>query len=215
MMNSFLEREKELLQLNATLNSKCGSLNDEKIKQMPEAKSKSNKRSKSINRNGNKSKLIKSTTQSIKLKMSYEKIDVKSFYDDLSKSILRLDLNASQTNNTKVEIEDTKSIETESENTSSDGGSCGGCEQDISKWHNDTLPSEQFEMNSMNGNSMTVTNKKMASTNRSNRIETFLNEFTVDPQKLNIDPPTNAVGDLRNANAKCRTLSMDNLTKCK
>lgn len=48
MWDTYLEREKEQLQLNATLNSKCGSLSDEQTKQPADAKVTPNKRSKSI-----------------------------------------------------------------------------------------------------------------------------------------------------------------------
>lgn len=199
----YLEREKELLQLNATLNSKCSTLSDEQTKSTTDVKVKPNKRSKSIKLNGAKCKTVKSISaqqQSIKLRMSYEKVDVKSFYDELSKSILRLDMNVN------------KPYTFECENSES----CGS-KQDVTKLKIDTI-SIKAEKDLMHGDindddndtgtstdpsTCTVTDVSVGIINKGghlpngNPIENFLNEFTLDPMKLNIHP-SNAVGDVRN-----------------
>lgn len=260
MLDPFLEREKELLRLNATLNSKCGSLDDEQSRS-PGAIINETKAIKASNkvrhRNGKgagvhdagssnssgsggssgkpKSKCVKSTTtttrktkQSIKLKMSYEKVDIKSYYEELSKSILRLDLNASpppppssaasngsdvprhsyeqqyqhmaammefngriiETDTTPDAIEKTMWRDEQQQPPTHLNGSGA---------FSDAKVGDTGDVNGYDSvdSDITARNKRQPFTN-ANPIEKFLNEFTVDPNKLlNIDPASNATGHFR------------------
>lgn len=215
-MDPFLEREKELLRLNATLDSKCDSLDaDESHSKLQSAgtKTKSNKgrNGKGVRGNGPaKGKLAKGAngTQSIKLKMSYEKVDVKSYYEELSKSIWRLDLmnaNENETNGTEV-------LAAVCSMTTDVVGGDALIEQDVDKWKKIATDKIESTAQSIEGstgsNGDVIGVKEMAAPktlSNANPIEKFLNDFTVDPNKLNIDPSNTAMGDFSRGGGGSRT----------
>lgn len=261
MLDPFLERERELLRLNATLNSKCGSLDEERSRPpgaiinetkaikfgnkvrhrngkgggVHDAGSSSNSSGSGGSSGKPKSKCVKSTTtttrktkQSIKLKMSYEKVDIKSYYEDLSKSILRLDLNASPppppssvasnaNDGPRHPIEqhyqhmeammefNGRIVETDTKPDAIEK-TMWRDEQQQQPTHlngngavSDAKAEDTGDVNGFDSVAADITarNKRQPFTN-ANPIEKFLNEFTVDPNKLlNIDPAGNATGHFR------------------
>lgn len=207
IMDPFLEREKELLRLNATLDSKCNSLNgtDEAPAKVPSAgnkakptKSRGGKGVKTVKDNTitatTKAKTAKSSTQSIKLKMSYEKVDVKSYYEELSKSVWRLDLM-----NTKA---DHRVSGFDAVAANDCVGDVAFDAQDMDKWIHratDTMRTALPPTVVVDETNADVSGgvKEMAAVktlSNANPIERFLNDFTVDTNQLNIDPTHNAVG---------------------
>lgn len=195
MADPFLVREKELLKLNATLNSRCSSLDEEQSSYQPNGKTKSTKSrlGKGTKPSGQKIKAEKKKTQSIKLRMSYEKVDVKSFYEELSKNVLRLDLSTFETNEMAAERDDEwAEDEPSSSNSPENGYMDKRLIQDVGKCVKDVA--ERYPMVVV-ANDADVVNDENAFSN-ANPIEKFLNEFTVDSKKLNIDP-SNAAGPFR------------------